>query len=248
MSQCFTLVGLLLTLEQLYFQPVDLNEDHGHLPTPPPTLCRPEKRPLVSDDTLSPNLGRWKKGRLEPPPPPSPSSSDSTVAPLSLSTRTPPPPSSMGTSKRGVGLQWRTDAEVATRASQQQDTIRLISNLAATSVNILSNSLATPLFTQSSSISFISVPSQEQNSLRAIANRISNLERQEFNLNLGMVISLIQFALKLHILHKTTLKDFTALIGEEIQSGGELEGFSDHQGKRWRSWGSRLAEFAGASK
>jgi hypothetical protein len=110
--------------------------------------------------------------------------------------------------------------------------------------------METPPFQGSSSMSLNSPLSREGlegNSLGAIANRIQNLEQLGLNLDFRMVITLIQFIVKLDILQNVRRKDFTALMAEEIQSGGELHGCSLRQGKRWRTWGTRLAEFAGAS-
>ena len=61
--------------------------------------------------------------------------------------------------------------------------------------------------------------------------------------------SLIQFFMKLNILQEERNKDFATLIREEIQSvRGELAGFTERQGKRWRALGTRLVEFVGAGK
>ena len=64
------------------------------------------------------------------------------------------------------------------------------------------------------------------------------------DLDFEMAISLIQFTLKLDLLHEEKKKDFTTLIREEIQS----ESCSIHQEKHWRAWGSKLGELAGAGK
>ena len=82
----------------------------------------------------------------------------------------------------------------------------------------------------------------------AIARRIRNLEKTGVDLDIETAISLIQFTLKLDIMQEATKKDFKTLIREEIQSGGEMLGCTERQGKRWRGWGSRLAEFAGAGE
>jgi hypothetical protein len=95
------------------------------------------------------------------------------------------------------------------------------------------------------SISFLC---EKGNSLGAIAGRILNLERKGVDIDLETAINLIQFRLKLDILQEKKKKDFTTLIREEIQSGGDLMNCSERQGKRWRAWGSRLAEFAGAGE
>ena len=55
--------------------------------------------------------------------------------------------------------------------------------------------------------------------------------------------------MKLNILQEERNKDFATLIREEIQSvRGELAGFTERQGKRWRALGTRLVEFVGAGK
>jgi hypothetical protein len=83
--------------------------------------------------------------------------------------------------------------------------------------------------------------------LREIATRIQNLEKKGIDLEFETVINLIQFALKLDILQQETKKDFKTLIKDEIHSGG-LVGYTERQGKRWRAWGFKLVEFAGAGK
>lgn len=149
--------------------------------------------------------------------------------------------------KRGIFKKWDTDAEAATQASLYQDTLRLLSNLAATSVNILNKNLHIPSL-RVRNPSSISVQSYEGNSLGEIAGRIQNLEKKGFDLDLEIAISYIQFALKLDFLREAKRKDVTTLIREEIQSGGDLVGCTERQGKRWRGWGIRLVEFVGAGK
>lgn len=159
------------------------------------------------------------------------------------------PPPVQCQEKRGIFRRWATDGDVAIQASLYQDTIQLLSNLAATSVNILNNKLDTPsLMISARNPSTPFSQSCEGNSLGAIAGRIQNLERKGMDRDLETVISLIQFAVKLDILQEASKKDFTNLIRDEVQSGGELFGCTERQGKRWRAWGTRLVEFAGAGK
>jgi hypothetical protein len=149
--------------------------------------------------------------------------------------------------KRGIFKQWATDADVAYQASLHQDTVQLISKLASTSINILYNQLVTPSFSVLRASSIPSDQSRGGNSLGEIAGRIRNLEKKGFDLDFEIAISLIQFALKLDVLQEENEKDFKTLVREEIQSGG-LVGCTERQGKRWRAWGYRLVEFAGAGK
>jgi hypothetical protein len=159
----------------------------------------------------------------------------------------PPIPSSHPPfSKRGVGLQWRTDANVAGHASLHEETVRFLSNLAATSVNILNNNQDTPSLRGSSkSSSVISVQLPGGNSLGTIALRIQNLAKKGMDLDFEMGISFIQFAFKLDILREAERKEITTLIREGVDSG-ELVSCSECQAKRWRGWGTRLAEFVGS--
>jgi len=145
---------------------------------------------------------------------------------------------------------WASDVEVAAQASSYHDTIQFLSNLAAISINVLNNKVNTPtLRLRNPSIpSSISGLSYEGNTLRAIAGRIQKQEKKGFDHDFETAISFIQFALKLDILQEARNKDFTTLIREEIQAGGELVGCTERQGKRWRAWGTRLVEFVGAGK
>ena len=80
-----------------------------------------------------------------------------------------------------------------------------------------------------------------------IASRLRNLEKIGFDIEFKTTINLIQFALKLDFLQEEEKKDFKTLIRDESQSG-RLVGCTERQGKRWRAWGFKLLEFAGAGK
>lgn len=80
-----------------------------------------------------------------------------------------------------------------------------------------------------------------------IASRLRNLEKIGFDIEFKTTINLIQFALKLDFLQEEEKKDFKTLIRDEIHSG-RLVGCTERQGKRWRAWGFKLLEFAGAGK
>lgn len=163
----------------------------------------------------------------------------------------PVPPPVQCQKKRGIFKRWASDVEVAALASSHIDTIQLISTLAATSVNILNKNPNTPSYRliNHSICSSTSVLRSEGNSLGAIASRLRKREEKGDGVNFDIAISLIQFALKLDILQEERNQDFTTLIREEIQSlGGELAGYTERQGKRWRAWGTRLVEFVGAGK
>lgn len=147
-------------------------------------------------------------------------------------------------SKRGVGMRWRTDTDVASRASLYSDTVKLLSKLSSISFNILNKTQETPIVRPSSSISF---QLQVGNSLGMIAGRIQNQVKHGMDHDFDTAITFIQFALKLEILKEAEGKDITTLIKERIESG-ELVGCTDRQGKRWRGWGSRLIDFVGSGK
>jgi hypothetical protein len=231
--------------------------------SPPPLLCSPSScltalcTSTNSTLYLPPSSPTSSSARVRPPLSPhllNPSfqhALPSSITPRTTGDYPPIGPVGRCKEKRGIFKRWASDTDVATQTSAYPDTIRLLANLATVSVNILSNNLDTPglgVGRPSSILSSTSVQPLEGNSLGAIASRIRNQEKKGVDLDFQSAISIIQFGLKLDILQEAKKKDFTTLIREEIQSGGELDGCTERQGKRWRAWGSRLAEFAGAGK
>jgi hypothetical protein len=141
------------------------------------------------------------------------------------------------------------DVDVASQESLHLDTIQFLSKLASTSITILYDKLDTPIslrvWSPNSMPSSVSVP--EGHSLGEIASRLRNLEKKGIDIEFETAINLIQFALKLDFLQEKNKKDFKTLIKDEIHSG-RLVGCTERQGKRWRAWGFKLVEFAGAGK
>lgn len=236
---------------------MDIDTGPGCLPTLPPAQLSslvPPCQQLLSLASSVPPQQPLLRLLVSPVSPDSTIHSSSRTAKnpgQSQNPRRPPLPLSRSF-KRDIYSQWYTDAHVASRTSLHKDTITLISNLGIASMNILNNNQDMPSLTSSSlaptSGRVASDQSQEENSLGAIANRIRNLEKKGMDLDFEMAISLIKFELKLDILHREKKKDFATIVREEIQPGRELDGCSVHQGKRWRAWGSRLVELAGAGK
>ena len=147
--------------------------------------------------------------------------------------------------KRGIFSQWAMDVDVASQASLHLDTLRLLSQLASTSLNILYNN-GTPRLRVWSPRLIVSSIEEEGNSLGEIASRILDVEKKGIDIEFETAINLIQFALKLDFLRIEKKKDFKTLIKAEICSG--RLGCTERQGKRWRGWGFKLVEFASAGK
>lgn len=148
--------------------------------------------------------------------------------------------------KRDVGRLWQTDAQVASYRSLQENTIRILSELAVTSVIILNDNRQVPsslVRTDSSNPTCLI----RTTNLKAICSRIKDYETTGMELNLDYAISLIQLRIKLEVLRREKGKrTMNSLIKDLVEESGELAGCTDWQMSRWLGWGSRLSEFSGA--
>jgi hypothetical protein len=138
---------------------------------------------------------------------------------------------------------------VANYRSIQENTVRILSKLAVTSVLVLHDERQVPSSLGRTDYSNPGNPTRliRNTDLKAICSRLRDYETMGMDLNLDFSISLIQLRIKLKVcLRESDKRTLNSLIKDLVKESREVDGCTDWQLRRWVAWGSRLAEFSGA--
>jgi hypothetical protein len=159
----------------------------------------------------------------------------------------------MPISKRGIGVRWDTDRDVAWRLSLQEHTVHILADLGLTATKILRNEgdimlnlqtlVANTISSTPSATSATSASEENPHSLSAIAHSIVDCADKSVEVDFKMGINLIKFILKLELLQESNKMSNIDVMRQEVERTGR---FTITQGKRWRDWGSRLLAFVEA--